>query len=393
MSDIGKERTKDNLELPKISDYEYLKELKDYEITHSFAYEFARRNPDVQNILNLLDNLFYGFEFIIYPSFFDKNCILLKNIELMDFNQKCNNFFKYLLIFFKKETDIKHFQNLQPSNIIKRISNYIEILTDKLYQEYYIIYQNDSKLLKNMYFFYDPLKYLERDKDLTYHSKVVDSNNVFQHKENNECYYFYQEIDKNDNEFSFNTFFPNFTVSLRDFTNAKIVVNLHLPKDELLAYLEIIKDDYDAEESTIKSPLELLGHELEKTKEPNSLKRISKKNKKDYVTSIIDALYVYDVYKVLEQSFADNKKKAIKIRDAKVKEIRNSINRDKMQKDEYIKELKEDSSPDIIKWSKDSLVVKVSELTKFSEDKVNIYKTLMNDYSIKLKYKELITKK
>ena len=45
---------------------------------------------------------------------------------------------------------------------------------------------------------------------------------------------------------------------------AKVELNLSLPKNELIAYISKIKDDFDKDNSIVKTPLELLGEEFKK---------------------------------------------------------------------------------------------------------------------------------
>ncbi|MFW2454266.1 hypothetical protein ACN4FY_11835, partial [Aliarcobacter butzleri] len=61
-----------------------------------------------------------------------------------------------------------------------------------------------------------------------------------------------------------NKIYTNFKKELiKPYTKTEIELNLNLPKEELIAYISKIKDDFDKDNSIIKTPLELLGEILE----------------------------------------------------------------------------------------------------------------------------------
>lgn len=72
--------------------------------------------------------------------------------------------------------------------------------------------------------------------------------------------------------------------------NVSLKLNLNLPKNELIAYISKIKDDFDKDNSIIKTPLELLGETLEKSDN----KRTPKKPK---AFVYADWFYIYDYWK------------------------------------------------------------------------------------------------
>ena len=69
-----------------------------------------------------------------------------------------------------------------------------------------------------------------------------------------------------------------------------IEFNLNLPKEELMAYISKIKDDFDKNNSIIKTPLELLGETLEKSDN-------KKTPKKPKASVYADWFYIYDYWK------------------------------------------------------------------------------------------------
>jgi hypothetical protein len=67
-------------------------------------------------------------------------------------------------------------------------------------------------------------------------------------------------------------------------------INLFLPKEELIAYISKIKDDFDKNNLIIKTPLELVGETLEKSDN-------KKTPKKPKASVYADWFYIYDYWK------------------------------------------------------------------------------------------------
>ena len=72
--------------------------------------------------------------------------------------------------------------------------------------------------------------------------------------------------------------------------SSKIKLNLNLSKDELIAYISKIKDEYNKDNSIIKTSLELLGETLEKSNN-------NKTPKKPKASVYADWFYIYDYWK------------------------------------------------------------------------------------------------
>ena len=92
------EKTKeiDNYTFPNRHDsiYTNIENVEDFEFTHSIVYEFARRNENVQNILNFLNDLFAIYEGIIHKML-DTLFPFMNATGSEDYGFKCNN--SYLL--------------------------------------------------------------------------------------------------------------------------------------------------------------------------------------------------------------------------------------------------------------------------------------------------------
>ena len=79
-------------------------------------------------------------------------------------------------------------------------------------------------------------------------------------------------------------------LKINNIPSIKIELNLNLPKEELIAYISKIKDDFDKDNSIIKTPLELLGETLEKSDN-------KKTPKKPKASVYADWFYIYDYWK------------------------------------------------------------------------------------------------
>ena len=78
-------------------------------------------------------------------------------------------------------------------------------------------------------------------------------------------------------------------------TNFKFDLNLALPKDELIAYISKIKDEYDKDNSIIKGSLELIGEVLSVADENLLIHKGTGKYNKQRVA---DMFYIYDCDKL-----------------------------------------------------------------------------------------------
>ena len=254
-------------------DYTKFEDFEKYEYTHCFTYELARRNIHVENSLNLLFELFSYYEQIILPTLtkYEKATITDDMLEAInDVENIYKEFFIGLVSHYDKKQFAVDFESLTFKNIKEKISYLVNTLIKELYNKYYIIYQHETEKFTNDFNeIYNPLTYLERDKALTEHIENTYGNEVglkeyykFNY-DKNEYFTIFQDINKDEKEFSFSTIYPNFRMGIRDFTDTKIVLNLSLSKAEIIDYIEKIKNDYDNKNSIIKTPRQLLEEELE----------------------------------------------------------------------------------------------------------------------------------
>ena len=292
-----------NIELPTRFDEEYTKiaKFEKYEYTHCLTYELARRNSYVENSLNLLFELFSYYEQIILPILTKYEIAVITDDMLGIISDVVNmykDFFIGLVNHYDKKYFMVDFENLTIENIKEKISYLVNTIVKELYEKYYIIYQYKSEnFTSDFNEIYDPLMYLERDKALTKHiknicSKEMDINENYKFNyDENEYFTVYQDICTHQEDFSFSTIYPNFRTAMRDFTDTDIVLNLNLSKDEIIDYIEKIKNDYDKKNSIIKTPRQLLEEELEIYDDVDNIIETEKWE---------DILFIYDYYHVCQ---------------------------------------------------------------------------------------------
>lgn len=253
----------ENEEIPKLYSeayYEFL-DAEPFEFTHSLCYELARRNNDVNFILNFINSTIeeYTKKYFVYGD---------KNIKEAYQEEDFKIFLDEIISISENYSEIMQDIDYNPKTLGSLfVNDYLKSLLmgliDKLYYEYYIIYRYDNHN-EQVDKIYDKNKYLERDSNLTSNiDKIVSSENKNILKTNS--FTLVQSTKKND--FIFNKVYQDFYAPIRDFTNIELKLNLNLPKEELMNYLETIKDNYDSTESSIKGLSEILNIDYEYSKE------------------------------------------------------------------------------------------------------------------------------
>lgn len=385
---------KDKYPFPNRNDdiYENIKIIEEFEFTHSIVYEFARRNENVSNILNFLNDLFAIYESIIYKTLDKYNKYYYQNNFKEDENtRKVEELINPLIkeevlkvVEFHNQKELKNeVEELSIKNVEEIFHNIIRLLTDKLYNDYYIIYTTEfPSLFKNINKIYNPTSYLERDKTLT---EIINNLNLFEHEyniNNNNFFNIFQIKDKYKKDIKLNIIYPKYKTAMRDFTDTNIAFNLNLPANELTDFIIKLKDDYDKKNSIIKSPLELFGEKLE-----IKVKDLDKKDK------WADLLFMYDYYNV---GIKNDKKK-----DDIVKEIQlifTKIYGIKTFKKTLVKKIRGKSNEDETKEINQFEIITIDEyLKKYPEiDKFNLdfddtadVKHYFSTKSIRDKYKQI----
>ncbi|MDN5042536.1 hypothetical protein O8C80_04200 [Aliarcobacter butzleri] len=235
--------------LPQRDDliYKEIEEFQDYELTNCVAYEMAIRNKDINALVN--EYLKKEFTFL----YLEENN---KDIELL------------------KEYGF-NFEAMIITQILGVLKQDINLFS--------------GKIRTNEVFNCDILKNRTNNNSLVYFEKGNFFYESFDDKDK-----IIKKIDKNDINKDFISFLRcNFKRPKLYFQKnkiAKIDINLNLPKEELIAYISKIKDEYDKDNSIIKTPLELLGETLEKSDN-------KKTPKKPKAFVYADWFYIYDYWK------------------------------------------------------------------------------------------------
>ena len=110
-------------------------------------------------------------------------------------------------------------------------------------------------------------------------------------------YAVYQASYEDSKEYDINKIFPNFKRPMREFNQTQVAFNMSLPKDEIIAYIEKIKDDYDNKNTSYKTLNQFLYGNDTRTED-----KLDHKQKERYA----DDFFIYDYY---TQSDEEHEKK------------------------------------------------------------------------------------
>ena len=235
--------------LPQRDDliYKEIEEFQDYELTNCVAYEMAIRNENISALVNKYLKKRFVFS---YTEEKNDDIELLKNYGFTLETMLMTEILKIL------KEDIKVF-----SGLVSRNATYPNnILKNKINNNSYVYFEKDS-----------------------FFSESFDDKNTIVEKIDE------KNIDKNfisSIRFSFRR--PQLKFKKNKIFNTEI--NLNSSKDELIAYISKIKDNFDKDNSIIKTPLELLGETLEKSDN-------KKTPKKPKASVYADWFYIYDYWK------------------------------------------------------------------------------------------------
>ncbi|KLD97649.1 hypothetical protein [Aliarcobacter butzleri] len=269
--------------LPQRDDliYKEIEKFQDYELTNCVAYEMMIRTDKDYHVVS---NKSYVYKI-------DK--IKLSDINLFGF-QNLSQVVEKLYPKYIEDTKERAFDIFFKNSLFKQ-----KEITDYLNEK---DFENEN--LKEIY-----------RQDFNQGKKFY-TNNIL-----NDLEYFIEYYLNNDDEFFNNIYIPTLLEPfLLDKNNCKAIIkeqkilkkmklpssrpesnfniqksclleiNLFLPKEELISYISKIKDDFDKDNSIIKTPLELLGETLEKSDN----KKIPKKPK---ASVYADWFYIYDYWK------------------------------------------------------------------------------------------------
>lgn len=347
------------INLPERTDlkYSYIENYEDYELTHCIVYEMAIR---IEQVKQLLDKIEY---------------LTVLKCEILNQPYVSSN-----------PDSISVEEKKQYSRLgIFHINEILDECSRELVEKYCIYPDHNNSETTNHNGYVLIKNILSNTTEEAKYSYI--SNQV-----KNEGFTVSQGIYKDDNTYDISYINTNFKRYVHDTNQTYVALNFSLPKDELISYISNIKDQYDTKNSIIKNPLELLGQELSKAEKPKSAKKFPKHRK----SAFADAFYIYDLYKILEVIFDTkyNELKTKKNKDIKNIRARKEVEEfDKQQKDDKIEEIQK-KYEDINDWTRVSLKVEISTISKYSIDKVEVYLAFLNKYiNNGLKYRELLTSK
>ena len=166
-------------------------------------------------------------------------------------------------------------------------------------------------------------------------------------------------------------------LKLNHTTITPLRLNLGLPKDELIAYISKLKDEYEKDNSAIRTPLQLLGEEIEKSNE--------KVNK----SKIADMFFIYDFLIAKKEYIKKDNEYKYKEYEEQVQEINDSPYISPADRKIQLKELKREFE--------ENTNVRINELfndiENFAPAKAKRYYYKIKPFIDDCKYKELITGK
>jgi hypothetical protein len=277
---------KDKINLPKRSDTIYQiiegfrednkKGFEDYEYTNCIAYEMAIRNDEVITIIEQIKKIIdcvqsKDLEFDIYLFLFSE--MNLVNLGKREEYEILNNKLKLYGFGYSEYTLL--------SNTEKRRSS----LSASLNMVFSLSKEKRNEILKIEYDFIESLKISDKEKALL-RCEVLKEGCKYQEDSKRIIKDYFSKENLKIGGLSLKP-------ELKFDSNVKydISLNLALPKDELIAYISKIKDEYDKDNSIIKSPFELIGEDLDIADE-NLL--IHKGTGKYNKYRVADMFFIYD---------------------------------------------------------------------------------------------------
>ena len=241
--------------LPQRDDliYKEIEEFQDYELTNCIAYEMAVRNTESNKIIRKLKKI--------------------KKIRIS--------------LSRRKRKEKKYFSRLKKTPIV--LNEMIEKILEIRLKSKYGININYSQINNSLIRRVTPIFRESR------FDQLLNINEQFRHKIKSfyrlKDGYFIEQVYNRKREIK-SEITTNFKRELKinNTPSIKIELNPNLPKEELIAYISKIKDEYDKNNSIIKTPLELLGETLEKSDN-------KKTPKKPKASVYADWFYIYDYWK------------------------------------------------------------------------------------------------
>ena len=372
-------------DLPKRIDYKEIESFEPYELTQCVAYEMAIRSAkefikkiDRQEIISKV-SLYESDKVIFYPyeAMIDS---MNNNAEWVSYIKLIGEMIERYWLCYNRVKSYKQNNRLPAKLKNLKWSDAQVHLTLEDYQ-----YQFNEFCKKSSIKFNGKI----------YIGKVSISD--FINRVSNDAYSFYQSKTKrNDEGIREDTLYNNVKIE-ENFKRPKLlipkdlkkdielVININLPKAEIFAYIERIKNDYDKDNSIIKTPIELLGETLnEATQQKNY-------PKKPTALKMADMFFIYDYIKarqdyIEEENKSNEAKFEIEIEDIKKYHIgKDRKSRVAYAKAEYLESTLNTNITDIFKEDE------LTEPLSLSHANISKLYYAIKPYIDDLKYKELIT--
>ena len=283
--------------LPRRDDDEYqiISSYEPYELTHCISYEMAIRNKDVKVLLEKIKTLTLLSRDLFKADMLHKNdSALFYIMEIEEQREKILESLNTLNIKLNIDFESSSLTEIQ-SELFRLIAEYTVLLEE----DYYMIYDRKDIVPEGMEEVFKEPNHHETDIELNqYMDKAIkesirhayDPNPRY--KDNytvKDGYVTYQACYEGSKEYDINKIFPNFKRPMREFNQTQVAFNMSLPKDELMAYIEKIKDDYDNKNTSYKTLNQLLYEDDTDTRVDEKLEH---KQKKRYA----DDFFIYDYY-------------------------------------------------------------------------------------------------
>lgn len=278
------------IDLPKRSDsiYKEIEEFEDYEFTNCIAYEMAIRNEEAKKIIQKISKLNSIRHHFIYR----------KN-EDGDYYDLFGRSDKYFIL----ENDL----------VVKQLET-------KLLKTFMIDYSKiNDRPCGNILLTRESLIYImQQGLFFLNESKINPINNTLANFTRKDFFEIHQSYNIKTKE-NISKLKDTRTKKLRyKDKDISIPLNLNLPKDELIAYISKIKDEYDNDNSIVKNINDLLGEDSTKADDEHT-------QKKSNPIRWADWFYIYDCYKILKANKKDSDENLFGDIDTKLKEHYDSL--------------------------------------------------------------------
>jgi len=293
----------ETLHMPNRDDEIYKNIENPYKHTYSLAYEMAMRNEEVKKILYALEylkNIKENLQLITSKYNKDKDSSVAISYKASDTYYSAMKEYKKRLTsmyssYFSEEV---HHQYLSVG--VYKINTMIDEFEEELRKEYLIV-PKDNKIItpessrilmqRIIYNSIDPRKYKwfsNYQQELKY---------KFEEKEYDD-YTNSMGVFEGDDVFDVSVIRPTFNLHIVDKNTSLVPINFTLETEEIVAFIEKIKEDLRNDGNLIKTPMELLGEELEKIDEAE-VKQYLPKTFNNNLKAMANALFAYDVFKHL----------------------------------------------------------------------------------------------